>query len=152
MKHFAILLLSGFLVAGGYATEAMAETNECADVFVDVYACTTADQMVLEMRPQLPMKKGDGSSIVDIANDGAMVDVRVDFETTAQEIKQSLVSASMSIADLRYKAIQTTYDMTCRADVFRAFLDLGGEVRYTYYSLDSKRVFEVLVVSCNDEK
>jgi hypothetical protein len=151
VKSHALGVAALVLALGISSEQAKANAGECNGVLVELSACQFADQMVLEMLPQLPMRKTDGTEIVAVTKTGAIVEVTANFDMTVQELKESLVGSRMSIADLRFKAIDTTYDMTCEADVFRAFLDLGGEIRYIYYSSDGARVFEVLVVSCNNE-
>jgi hypothetical protein len=112
--------------------------------------CRRASEITAEIGKMLPMKTNDGTTLVGISAENTTVSVVGRWELSGQQLSDSVRRSGISVSEFREKGAQSTKMMACGADVLASFVRLGGELRYTYYSSDGARVFETLVVNCDE--
>ena len=148
MIHFKIAC-SGIALSLTFIGLADAQDLRCAPNLIGENICLLAETIETEMASQLPIAAGDQITLNSITADGSVVTVMGRWAMTSQEFLGPLLQSSLTMSEFRQQGYDSTIRMACSAEPLSAFVGLGGEVRYMYYTTDDVRIFEVLVVHCD---
>ena len=149
MKIFRMKVCCGIVMGLAFSSLAEAQDLRCAPNLIGEDICLLAESMETEMAAQLPLAAGEGVTVTSITADGSVLNVTGLWAMTAEEFLGQLLPSPLSLSEFRQEGHESTTRMACSAEPLAAYVGLGGEVRYVYYTNDGVRIFEALVVHCD---
>lgn len=148
MKFGSFFGLVIFLFAFS-SNAAVAQDLACKPNLIGEDICLVAERMANEMATQLPMTTPDGTTLTSIEANGSVVSISGSWKMSGDEFLEKLLPSPTTMSEFRLEGLKSTTRMACSAEPLAAFVGLGGELRYTYFTVDGDRIFEALVVHCD---
>ncbi|TIM21140.1 MAG: hypothetical protein E5Y74_15215 [Mesorhizobium sp.] len=126
----------------------VATANECLSKYTKTDVCAYAKKMQTEMAPALPMLISSNISVRSIIAIGPRIVFNATWAQTDAEVDAKLLAAGVSRPVYVQKIDEMTKNYVCRAEELSAFVRLGGEIQYTYTTVDNFPVANPLVALC----
>lgn len=121
-------------------------SDDCTPHNVDV--CEMARTFQQALSAQLPLSVDQTMSMQEATVDGRRIEILVVWHLNDAELQQRLTDNLMSMEDFQESLTEQTVLSTCSNQQTVNFIQLGGEVRYTYRLTDGTPMFAPLVTEC----
>jgi hypothetical protein len=147
MRHLLIVILGAALASNARAVAA-ADGPECFSEVTKFNVCEKARDTQARLAATLPMKMNANITMSTAIVQGPRLIVTVIWNIDQAVFDTRLQANNTTVADLTLKMDVATKNSVCSLDVMAAFVRLGGQVQYTYRTLDGFIVLSPLVAAC----
>ena len=141
MRH-CIVFLPLFLLC---STAALA-SDDCKPNSVDV--CETARTLQQGLAPQLPLRIDETMTMQEASADGRRLSILVVWHLNDAELQQRLTDNLMSMEDLQSSLGEQTAQTACGRQETANFIQLGGEIQYTYRLANGTPLHAPVISAC----
>jgi hypothetical protein len=141
VKRYLAVLIFAWPVA------ALAD-DACLSKYTKTDVCAFARKMQAGMAPSLPMVISSNVTISTVLAIGPRVVFNAVWSRTNAEIDAEIVAAGLTRSRLTEMMAEMSKNWICGSKVPAAFVRLGGEVQYTYKTMDGFPVASPLITDC----
>ena len=121
-------------------------SEDCKPKDVDV--CATARTLQQGLAPQLPLRIGETMIMQDANVDGRRLGIVVVWQMNDAELQQRLTDNLMTMQDLQSNLEEQTVQTACGRPETANFIQLGGEIQYTYRLANGTPLHEPVISAC----
>lgn len=138
-----------FLVAATLAWPSVASADDaCVSKYTKTDVCAFARKMQVGMAPSLPMVVSSNITISTILAVGPRIVFNAVWSQTKAEVDAKILAAGLTRSRFTEMIAERSNNWICGAETTAAFVRLGGEVQYTYKTLDGFPVASPLITDC----
>jgi hypothetical protein len=139
------MTLSRIALAGLFlylAPCAAVRADECFPNTEKYDVCAAARKIQEHIGPTLPMRVSSEMTITTIFATGPRLIMTATWQLTEAQFNEQLVAHKLTAAQFETKMRGFTQRLVCGQKVAAAFLSLGGEMQYTYLTIDGASTAE----------
>jgi hypothetical protein len=141
------IILSGFILP--LAGPALGQVpDECKAKYGPIDLCATARTISDRLAPALPMRVSSEMTITTIKAAGNRVIMTATWELTEAQYREQLTTRHITPEQFDAHMERFTQRMVCAQKAPSAFVTLGGEIQYSYMSVDGHPIVAPVIDNC----
>lgn len=132
-----------------FLANAVSANQECIKGLPKTDMCAKARQLSDEIATKLPIKMSQNMSWESVTASGATIQAHITLSYNKKHLEETYMKAGLPLPQAK-QAIQKAAANICQENTpTRAFINLGGSVKYVYSFVDGEQFTTVVVSSCN---
>ena len=139
MKKLSIVFFSSF----AHANEQLCKNNA-----INFNICDEAKRLAEKEVKKLPYKITERVQIVSFAAEGNVLSQGVKLLYDRTFFEQAIIQQGRSLDGMKKQMFENSKQITCMNDASKAFVDLGGHMRFLYEFMNGETLFEFYVSVC----
>ncbi|MDG1336429.1 MAG: hypothetical protein P8P53_10380 [Tateyamaria sp.] len=130
------------------ATQAVGLEKLCTNNVIKFDVCKDAERIVRETAKHLPYKPADQVQIISFSSNGNVITQGVKLLYSRNFFEKAIIQQGRSLDEMKMQMFKNSQDITCMNEISKAFLDLGGHMRFLYEFSDGEYLYELYVSAC----
>lgn len=130
------------------ATQVMGSEKLCINNPIKFDICKDAERIVTETAKQLPYKMADRVQIISFSSQGNVITQGVKLLYSRSFFENAIIQQGRSLDEMKLQMFNNSKDITCMNETSKAFVDLGGHMRFLYEFSDGEYLYEFYVSAC----
>lgn len=130
------------------ATEVMGAERLCVNNPIKFDICEDAERIVIETAKQLPYKMTDRVQIISFSSQGNVITQGVKLLYSRSFFENAIIQQGRSLDEVKMQMFNNSKDITCMNESSKAFVGLGGHMRFLYEFSDGEYLYEFYVSAC----
>lgn len=130
------------------ATQVMGVEKLCINNSLKFDICQDAERIVRETIKQLPFKMSDRVQIVSFSSEGNVITQGVKLLYSRSFFENAIIQQGRSLDEMKMQMFNNSKDITCMNETSKAFVKLGGHMRFLYEFSDGEYLYEFYVSAC----
>lgn len=143
-RQVAVLLWALLMSGEAFA----ADGAECFSPATKFNVCERARQIQAELAPQLPMTISSQMTLVSAHAFGKRVTVVANWNLTKAQLDEMVRAEGLASDEMTKLMQQMTTNNVCSGTFMAPFIRSGGQIEYTYRSIDFFRLYSPIVTTC----
>lgn len=136
----AMLLLFGF--------EVSANNQLCVNNILKHDVCAEAQRIAAEEQKNLPYKMTERVQIISFTANLNVLSQGIKLLYDRALFENAIIQQGRSLDDMKRQMFENSTQITCEAEISKAFVDMGGHMRFLYEFANGEILYEFYVSSC----
>ena len=138
---FAALLLM-------FGVEVSANNQLCVNNILKHDVCSEAQRIAAEEQRTLPYKMTERVQIVSFTANLNVLSQGIKLLYDRAFFETAIIQQGRSLNDMKRQMFENSIQITCEAEISKAFVDMGGHMRFLYEFANGEILYEFYVSSC----
>ena len=131
-----------------FNSEASANTQLCNNNILKLDICAEAKRIAAEEQEYLPYKMSERVQIISFAADTNILSQGVKLLYDRAFFERTIIQQGRSMTDMKREMFDRSTQIACEAETIKAFIDMGGHMRFLYEFANGEMLFEFYVSNC----
>jgi hypothetical protein len=141
------IILSGFILS--FAEPVLGQVlDECKAKYGPIDLCARARTISDRLAPALPMRVSSEITITTIVAAGNRVIMTATWELTEAQYREQLTIHHIMPEQFEAHMQRLTQRLACGQEAAAAFVNLGGQIQYSYISSDGHPIVAPVIDNC----
>tara|TARA_R110000764_G_scaffold219569_1_gene307284 strand:+ start:115 stop:570 length:456 start_codon:yes stop_codon:yes gene_type:complete len=142
------LLIATLFLFFVFCLEVSADTRLCVNNILKHDICAEAKRIAAEEQKTLPYKMTDRVQIISFTANLNILTQGIKLLYDRAFLENALVQQGRSLDSMKRQMFENSTQIACGAEISKAFLDMGGHMRFVYEFANGEIVFEFYVSAC----
>ena len=130
------------------SSEVFANTQLCNNNILKHDICAEAKRIAAEEQKNLPYKMSERVQVLSFAADTNILSLGIKLLYDRAFLENAIIQQGRSITDMKRQMFDNSTQIACEAETLKAFIDMGGHMRFLYEFMNGKILFEFYVSNC----
>ena len=131
-----------------FSSPALANSQLCANNILQHDICADAKRIAAEEQKSLPYKMSERVQVVSFTADANVLSQGIKLLYDRTFFENGIIQQGRSIEDMKRKMFENSTEIACGGEISRAFLSMGGHMRFLYEFANGEILFEFYVSTC----
>ena len=136
----AMLLVFGF--------EVSANNQLCVNNILKHDVCAEAQRIAADEQKALPYKMAERVQIISLSASLNVLSQGIKLLYDRAFFENGIMQQGRSLDDMKKQMFESSTQIACGTDVTKAFVDIGGHMRFLYEFANGEVLYEFYVSSC----
>lgn len=130
------------------ATHVIGGEQLCINNPIKFNVCKDAERIVRQTVKDLPYKMTDRAQIISFSSNGNVISQGVKLLYSRSFFENAIIQQGRSLAEMKIQMFKNSQDITCMNASSKAFVDLGGHMRFLYEFSNGEYLYEFYISAC----
>ena len=130
------------------ASQAYGLEKLCTNNPIKFDVCKDAERIVRQTVKDLPYKMTDRAQIISFSSNGNVISQGVKLLYSRSFFENAIIQQGRSLDEMKMQMFKNSQDITCMNASSKAFVDLGGHMRFLYEFSNGEYLYEFYISAC----